>query len=757
MSEDSAIKSKAIELIMKNPELSKLVQDAWNAPIGSTQRAKAKSVLSLFGRIQPRSSSAPTPAPQKYNKTDILSLIPNHTPTLHYAKPAPKRKVAQDGQGGPGYGVQQPSPLYVNQVLPWLNQSKQDGQGGFPGILPAIGNVVNAGFNSLGTAAKNAYTDLSGYATKSLLPAASYLGNAVTNYAKNSLGSTLFGTDLSKPITNPFLPSGSQQTAPQTQEIDPTFARTLNPPSGPTVELDKALASPGLTPYQEPQKPTAPQGPVYGPTIPSQASGSSSSSYSEIQYPEGSEMDTSSSGSQPIGSQWDLNAIPGLNIYDPSNQGLSQTQYQMKVLNTISGMEDAEWQKVFPGVQKPLGSTATQHTQALIDLKKKQMGLDQMLTGYNQMAIENPKFKTDARDYIVAQDEFLKGIDGLLDDTNKKMASMPMDAPVFGQMMTSYKNYLTSMKGKTVSRYASYLNNAIDQRNTQMAQMKSDIDLKTQELNVAVAQGQEDWTSLVSMIGENYQKPALYSQNEAENLKNQLELFKTQAEILKYTTETSGTNLGDEDWKVVNQLQKTVDTGTGWNPGFDDITSLIKQYAPSNPKAVYYLMQATMASSLQAPYDENKPVDKLALAERYANSISKRSTDLKAAATELEKANPADPRLGDINQELSFLETMKTPLTESVKSVFGDSVASNWEAISSALKKVVSSRSTFSDQDKQKFMDIAKKNGVTDTKLLSYSWEALKRNAEAVRATPINQMTAQWLGSMIGNSFMYSF
>lgn len=48
---DNKIKTSVLKSIMNNPSLRRTIIDSLDSPLGSTKRAKAKSILSAFSKI----------------------------------------------------------------------------------------------------------------------------------------------------------------------------------------------------------------------------------------------------------------------------------------------------------------------------------------------------------------------------------------------------------------------------------------------------------------------------------------------------------------------------------------------------------------------------------------------------------------------------------------------------------------------------------------------------------------------------------
>lgn len=434
----------------------------------------------------------------------------------------------------------------------------------------------------------------------------------------------------------------------------------------------------------------------YGPNDPySAAYGSSSSSTSGSGTP-GSGTTFTGTGS----AYGALNRIPGLDINAPENQGLGMIEYESKALNILSKISDADWNAAFPGQPKPFGADLVGHTQQLIELKKSELGLDQMQKQLTQMVSENPTFALDARDYIVGQDEHLKKIDPLLEDARNQLANNS-DFPLLRAMNQNYVNYLATMKGKTVQRYATYLNKAVDVRNAEVTRLRTDIGRAQQELNMAIpmiqAKSSQDYERIVKIIDENWQKPALAAQAERDRVKDERDSMKANLDIIKLTAEVEGlgSENNDDFLKAKEAFIKAASVpGTGgWNPGVSDITDLIKKTAATYPLAAYEAMKQIMPASLRSPEKDSNGntlpglFNKQKMINTYMQAISSHFADLSNQAAQLDAAftNEKDPTLkqqystalGQVTRQISELAKVQMQVGAAV----GERLAENFAGL----------------------------------------------------------------------------
>lgn len=484
--------------------------------------------------------------------------------------------------------------------------------------------------------------------------------------------------------------------APLSQFYKPSSLSIGNSSSYPNMSVGKSVitGTSSSTSSQKSSGPTYQTGvDVYGPNDPySAAYGSSSSSTYGSGVP--GSGSTFTGGGSSYGA---LNRIPGLDINAPENQGLSMTEYESKALNILSKISDSEWSAAFPGQPKPFGADLVGHTQKLIDLKKSELGLDQMQRQLTQMVSENPTFALDARDYIVGQDQHLKKIDPLLEDARNQLANNS-DFPLLRAMNQNYVNYLATMKGKAVQRYATYLNKAVDVRNAEVTRLQTDINNARQELSMAIpmiqAKSSQDYERIVKIIDENWQKPALAAQTEAQRLKDQRDSDKAALDMLKVQLdiEKLGGENNDDFLKAKKAIiDAVVDPYTkGWNPGVSDISDIIGKYAAAYPTAAYEAMKQIMTSSLRSPEKDSNGnslpglFNKQKMLQTYEQAISTHYADLTNQAAQLDTAfkNEQDPAqkqrysdaLGQVTHQISELAKVQMQVGAAV----GERLAENF-------------------------------------------------------------------------------
>lgn len=88
-----------MELMMKNPQLRRMMKDAWDAPVGSTKRSGVKHVVSVLTKLHGVQNEIGV---AHMEPADPWAHLPAYRPTLNYAMHAPKpgAKGSYDGQGG---------------------------------------------------------------------------------------------------------------------------------------------------------------------------------------------------------------------------------------------------------------------------------------------------------------------------------------------------------------------------------------------------------------------------------------------------------------------------------------------------------------------------------------------------------------------------------------------------------------------------------------------------------------------------------
>lgn len=109
-------KGDILKGMMRRPETSKILREAFNSPLGSTSRQKAKKILSIMNKLQIAHDGSGGPGIMYQNAPEMM---PQEMPQMPQEKPIgivvfhkiPKPKInfskkSRDGMGGPGFDGQ---------------------------------------------------------------------------------------------------------------------------------------------------------------------------------------------------------------------------------------------------------------------------------------------------------------------------------------------------------------------------------------------------------------------------------------------------------------------------------------------------------------------------------------------------------------------------------------------------------------------------------------------------------------------------
>lgn len=90
--------------MMKNPRISKMISDAWDAPVGSTKRKQVRSIINSVNKISQRrfEDGKGGPGTTSFKKTDYLPYTPKKTESYDRLIIMPSAPaMINDGKGGP--------------------------------------------------------------------------------------------------------------------------------------------------------------------------------------------------------------------------------------------------------------------------------------------------------------------------------------------------------------------------------------------------------------------------------------------------------------------------------------------------------------------------------------------------------------------------------------------------------------------------------------------------------------------------------
>lgn len=409
-----------INSIMNNPKLSRIIHEAVSAPLGSTKRAKAKSIISILKKTSQQ----------------------------------PGGQGGYDGQGGPSIGIGSQPVTSANSLLKTT-----------PSVAPLSGLSIK-GISGIGSPTASPITDTSKGNRVVIFPNAPALKTSIgSNSGVSSAMSTLYGPSYTAPKTNLdlsgiklssdikplFTTSGSSgiSGAPSTPKVSPVIAQF-----NADVEKQKTarIAAQVATTQTTTQKPdgTVSKTVVEKPVTPvstqtkTGTSGSTGSTMGKTTPSTGGSTTTPTTGIDEVKYASLEDAYNAAPTFIKQNLG---PEYFAQTMLSVMG----------DGQIDQLENTL-----------KKSLGLDELLKKKTDLEKENPTIKQDLTDYVKARDEYIKDINTQMDVLDNTMATTDISNPVTNAMYQNYKDYLLSLKGKQNQRYADYVNRSIEEYNTDL-------------------------------------------------------------------------------------------------------------------------------------------------------------------------------------------------------------------------------------------------------------------------------------------------
>ncbi len=91
----------------------------------------------------------------------------------------------------------------------------------------------------------------------------------------------------------------------------------------------------------------------------------------------------------------------------------------------------------------------------------KKYGVTELLNKAKELQDMSPNAVDTSIDYVKARDQYVSDINKMIDDVNETVANTDTSNPVTDAMYKNYKNYLYTLKGRQNQRYADYVDNNI--------------------------------------------------------------------------------------------------------------------------------------------------------------------------------------------------------------------------------------------------------------------------------------------------------
>lgn len=460
-----------LKAIMNDPKTSKLIEEAWNAPVGSTKRAQARAIMTSLKRASrnndgmggpgdvPSSSSLGYFGPNNFSGKTSFSPVDQNYQNLNTAS-----SMSASTTAIPTILPAAPQDLGINSwnrpsSLPGLALKAGGGLLNLIGSVPgAIGSTVKAGGNAvLGGLANVAGTEYG-------------LGRNLMNWA---MSSNYKGTPLNE--NNPILDfaAGRSQAArdemlkwPVVQSIAKGQGNRMQ-----TASNTQAATTNGT-----------------GPTS----------------------TNSQNQGSAPVTevppTDQDTEMLPWQSlqtiIQDAVNSGAPASSIAYQVMGNRDLLK-----KLFPNIpedQLP-AATLAETVKDLEERLKEATGLDDLARQKMNLVNSGNYLVQDLNDYIAGRDEYVKKVDSMIDSVKgKALTNALMTDPQSQRSNEAYLNMLYLLKGQQNKRYLDLVNAASAKYNADMTSLDNEVAVKSNEYQTLLAQdapiAQEQYNQILNSV-----------------------------------------------------------------------------------------------------------------------------------------------------------------------------------------------------------------------------------------------------------------
>ena len=433
-------KNDLLKSIMENPKLAKTFKEALSAPIGSTKRAQAKSVLSIMkkvggvngdGRGGPITGSPQnnTPATTNYSNMMIFPAAPRFKKRVNPVSTPTPNSSSNDGQGGE-YNFDFTNPGSSDNFFSNLNQQKTY-------EAPTSTPFVNP-FKGLGTAITNGMGDYIGTPILNTYDAVTSL-NPFAPAPKLQFKGALspYGTMAnSTPVVAGYYGTPAKDSS--------TFANGIFSPSSTTVTPDGKIVtnnqtggSTGIPSVDDYNKKFMAENPQY-----QYNTGASDSS---------DPTKDSSSSKGPTGSVLS-------SVQKAIDEGVGPTGFAMDFAN------------------EKFGGGLDQYITNLDAKLKKDFNLAPLETELTNLKSQGANLVPTLQTFMKGKDQYLSFIDSMIQQTEGSLLRTDMGNPATASSYNNYLNYLYTLKGRQNQRYGNFLNSAISDYNADLTKVQSNYD-----------------------------------------------------------------------------------------------------------------------------------------------------------------------------------------------------------------------------------------------------------------------------------------
>ena len=424
-------KNDLLASILKNPKLAKSFSEAMGAPIGSTKREQAKSVLSIMkklggikndgqgGIIRNTSQPEPVVKTENYSNMMIFPAAPKFKAKQVEVKPSGQGGPSYDGKGGIFNTISNSGIYGDNGASYGIKRSAPVPKPEYPNIFKGLGDIFKV---------SDEYKNREPY-----VPQNRFGGD----FNLNQIGGNVLKTIKGEPMVTPTTQQGGAQTG---APVYPT-------PDGkaPTQSYSNLYQPGGMTPMNgamtpmngtAPTAPTAPIGhTTYGTPTGSTTSGTPTSLTDQTGPRDANQLRTDAQ-----------RAV---------NAGTGAGMFSLGVLDERFG----------GGLQEYLDG---------IDTKlKNDFGLVPLETELSRLKAAKNNLVPTMQSYIRGKDQYLSAIEKMIDSAEGELLKEDMGNPAVANSYNNYLTYLYTLKGRQNARYGNYLNAAIDDYNAEVERTQS--------------------------------------------------------------------------------------------------------------------------------------------------------------------------------------------------------------------------------------------------------------------------------------------
>ena len=470
--------------LIKHKDISAVLREAIDSPIGSTSRKRAKSIISVLNKANLDGAGGPGYFPTYDGAGGPGTQQPAQTPKdysrLVVFKQAPKMSPLMDGAGGPG-DTSDPSFQYGDS-----NQQS---------LIPPVSKVQPESVYGM-------YRDASGVLRNDPNSSVGFggflkgFGGGIANEVKSGISSTI--SDLKRPLVRDEKGILGRDTTPQEAPAVATPVTT-----SPTQETKPSVPAElygGQTPG------------VFDPSLVKRVDGGTQQSGAEASQG-GQNVQTQQSSSSPYtGSttQTSQGGTSPFSVQQAVNSGIGPSMFAMQLMSNPKQFKDV---MESAGIhltddQLPTGKTLSENINNISDSLKKQYQLDDLLNQKQSMIEGGITVERDLTDYIRGRDQYLNQTQGMIDNFQGKMSQMDLSNPDNAKQADNYLNYMYTLKGRQNQRYMDFLNSGITQYNRNLTEVSNNYDKALSsyqyELQKKTALTQDEYTMYNSALTEMY-------------------------------------------------------------------------------------------------------------------------------------------------------------------------------------------------------------------------------------------------------------